>query len=135
MNVPAPGTTARFSRTITDADVALFAGVSGDMNPVHIDAEYASRTRFGQRVAHGALIASYVSNVIGNQLPGRGAIYLSSSLRFTKPAFIGDTVTVTVRVKDVRADRPILTLEVNCTNQRDETVLTGESVVLYEPVE
>jgi 3-hydroxybutyryl-CoA dehydratase len=130
----AVGDTASFSRTVTAADIEAFAAVSGDTNPVHLDDAYAARTRFGRRIAHGALVASYVSNVIGNQLPGEGTIYLSSSLRFLKPTFVGDTVTATATVKAAREEKSIYTLEVAVTNQRGEAVCAGEAVVLYDPV-
>ena len=112
----------------------MFAGISGDMNPLHTNAEYAARTRFGQRIAHGAILQAYISNVIGNQLPGDGAIYLSSSVRFQKPSLIGDTVRTTCTIKHIRQDKAIFTLECTCTNQREEVVLSGESVILYEPL-
>lgn len=127
------GDGARFTKTVTEADIVIFAGVSGDMNPLHVDAEYAKGTRFGQRIAHGALIASFVSNVIGNQLPGEGAIYLSSSVRFRAPTFIGDTITTTATIRSIREDKAIFTLECRCINQRGETVCDGESVILYDP--
>lgn len=129
------GDTASYSRTVTEADIVAFAGVSGDTNPIHVNAEYAKHTRFGQRIAHGALIASYISNVIGNQLPGEGTIYLSSSLHFRAPTFIGDTVTATCTIQAVRQDKPIFTLQCRVTNQRGETVCDGESVILYDPPE
>jgi len=127
------GDSARFTKTVTEADIVIFAGVSGDMNPLHVDAEYAKTSRFGQRIAHGALIASFVSNVIGNQLPGEGAIYLSSSLRFRAPTFINDTITTTATIKSIREDKPIFTLECKCLNQRNEAVCDGEAVILYDP--
>lgn len=127
------GDSASFTKTVTEADIVIFAGVSGDMNPLHVNAEYASNTRFGQRIAHGALIASFISNVIGNQLPGEGAIYVSSNLRFRAPTFIGDTITATATIKSIREDKPIFTLECRCVNQRNEVVCEGESVILYDP--
>lgn len=128
------GDTASLTRTITGADVRAFAELSGDTNPVHLDDGYAARTRFGRRVAHGALLSGLISAVIGTRLPGEGAIYLASSLSFRAPCYPGDTVTATVTVREVRADKPILTLETRCTNERGETLATGESVVLHEPV-
>ena len=134
MRLPPVGATASVTKTITDGDVRLFAELSGDRNPIHLSDAYASRTRFGQRIAHGVLVTGLVSNVIGMQLPGEGAIYLSQNNRFTAPAFIGDTVTATATVSAVREDKAIITLETRCVNQRGETLVTGESVVLYEPV-
>ncbi len=129
------GDRASFTKTITEADVVLFAGLSGDLNPLHVDAEYAARTRFKARIAHGTLVAGLISNVIGNELPGAGAIYLGSSMRFHAPTYIGDTITATAEVKAIRPDKPVLTLETRCYNQRGETVISGESTVLFEPVE
>ena len=120
-------------RTITETDVRLFAEISGDINPIHLDDRYAAKTRFGKRIVHGALIASFISNLIGNQIPGHGSIYLSSSLKFRAPTFIGDTVTTTATITSIRSDKPIYTLECICTNQHKEVLCQGESVVLYEP--
>jgi len=124
------GDAAEISRTVTDEDVRAFAELTGDCNPVHLDEEYAAGTRFGRRIAHGMLGASLVSAVLANELPGRGTVYLSQTLRFTAPVFIGDTVTARVVVTQVREDKPIVTLETVCTNQRGERVVEGEAVVL-----
>jgi 3-hydroxybutyryl-CoA dehydratase len=131
----AVGQRAEFRRTVTEADLVNFAGVSGDYNPLHTDVQYAGRSRFGERVAHGMLLGAYVSAVLGNRLPGPGAILLSCSLRFLRPTRVGDTVTVWVEVAGVREDKPVVTLRVGCTNQRDEPVVEGEAVCLWEPVE
>lgn len=124
------GDAAEISRTVTDEDVRAFAEVTGDRNPVHLDEEYAAGTRFGRRIAHGMLGASLISAVLANELPGRGTVYLSQTLRFTAPVFLGDTVTARVVVKAVREDKPIITLETVCTNQRGERVVEGEAIVL-----
>ncbi|HEX8073305.1 MAG TPA: MaoC family dehydratase [Pyrinomonadaceae bacterium] len=124
------GDTASLSRTITDADIRAFAELTGDHNPVHLDDEYAAGTRFGRRIAHGMLSAGLLSAVLANELPGRGSVYLSQSLRFVAPVYPGDTVTARVTVKEIRADKPIVTLATVCTNQRDEPVIKGEAVVL-----
>jgi 3-hydroxybutyryl-CoA dehydratase len=124
------GDAAEMSKTITDEDVRAFAELTGDRNPVHLDEEYAAGTRFGRRIAHGMLGASLVSAVLANELPGRGTVYLSQTLRFTAPVFLGDTVTARVVVKAVREDKPVVTLETVCTNQRGERVVEGEAVVL-----
>lgn len=123
------GDSAELSRTITDEDVRAFAELTGDTNPVHLDEEYAAATRFGRRIAHGMLGASLISAVLANELPGRGTVYLSQTLRFTSPVYIGDTVTARVSVKAVREDKPVITLETVCTNQRGERVVEGEAVV------
>ena len=101
------GMTASYSQTITDYDVKAFAGLSGDHNPIHIDEEYASNSRFKQRIAHGFHSASFFSAIFGTQLPGKGCIYASQSLNFKRPVYLGDTVTasVTVRVVDVKTKK------------------------------
>lgn len=124
------GDTAEMTKTVADADVRAFAELTGDHNPVHLDEEYAAATRFGRRIVHGMLGASLISAVLANELPGRGTVYLSQTLRFTAPVFLGDTVTARVVVKGVREDKPVVTLETFCTNQRGERVVEGEAVVL-----
>ncbi|MET0645274.1 MAG: MaoC family dehydratase [Pyrinomonadaceae bacterium] len=124
------GDAAEMQKTIADEDVRAFAELTGDRNPVHLDDEYAASTRFGRRIAHGMLGASLISAVLANELPGRGTVYLSQTLRFTAPVFPGDTVTARVVVKAVREDKPVVTLETFCTNQRGERVVEGEAVVL-----
>jgi acyl dehydratase len=125
------GDTAEISRTITDADVRTFADLTGDHNPVHLDDDFASRTRFGRRIAHGMLSASLISAVLANQLPGVGTIYLSQSLQFVAPVFLDDTVTARVTVIKIREDKPVATLLTVCLNQRGELLLKGEAVVLF----
>ena len=129
-----PGDTAEITRMVTDEDIHKFADLIGDDNSVHLDDEYARRTRFGRRIAHGMLGASFVSTVLGTRLPGPGTIYLSQNFKFMNPVYPGDTLTARATVKAVRQDKPIVTLETVCTNQRGETVLTGEAVVLVENV-
>jgi 3-hydroxybutyryl-CoA dehydratase len=124
------GDTASISKTISDEDIRTFAELTGDNNPVHLDDEYASGTRFGGRIAHGMLSASLISTVLGTKLPGTGVIYLSQNLRFTAPVYPGDTITARATVSKIRTDKPIATLETVCTNQRDEPVVTGEAIVL-----
>ncbi|SRR6266496_5521964 len=127
-----PGDTASLSRTITDDDIQKFAAVTGDHNPLHLDEEFASTTRFGRRVAHGMLGASLISAIIANELPGQGSIYLGQTLQFVAPVFPGDTVTARVTVISIREDKPIVKLETICANQRDEVVIKGEATVLVE---
>ncbi len=127
------GDSRSFTKTITDADVRAFATISGDINPIHLDDTYAAKTRFGKRIVHGALLASFISNVVGNQIPGSGSIYLSSTLKFRAPTFIDDTVTTTATIIAIRADKPIYTLECVCKNQHGEVLCDGQAVVLYEP--
>ncbi len=129
--LPAIGTQATLSRTITEDDILLFALVSGDHNPIHLDAEYAEKSLFGKRIAHGFLIGSLISAVLGNDMPGPGSIYLGQTLKFLAPIHIGDTVTVTVKVVELREDKRIITLHTNCTNQHGTLVLSGEAIVKY----
>lgn len=129
--LPAVGARATRERTITDADIVRFAEVSGDRNPVHLDEEYAARSPFGRRVAHGFLTGSMISAMIGMDLPGPGSIYLGQTMKFLAPVAIGDTVTVSVEVIGVREEKRILTLRTDATNQEGVLVLTGEAVVKY----
>ncbi len=127
-----PGQRASFTKTVTEADVYAFAGITGDFNPLHVDAEYARRSRFGERIAHGMLTAGLISTVLGMRLPGPGGIYLSQSLKFLKPVKFGDTVTATVEVVSYRTEKHVLTLHTGCTNQRGDAVAEGESVLLVD---
>lgn len=126
------GDTASITRTITEQDIGAFAELTGDHNPVHLDEAFAHTTRFGKRIAHGMLGASLISAVLGTELPGKGSIYLSQSLQFLGAVYIGDTVTARATVTRVRPDKPILTLETVCENQRGEILIRGEAVVLVE---
>jgi acyl dehydratase len=124
------GDTAEITRTIEQADIDAFASVTGDHNPVHVDAEFAKRTRFGKRIAHGMLTASLISAVLANKLPGEGSVYLGQTLEFVAPVFPGDEITARVTVKEIREDKPIMKLETICVNQRGEVVIRGEATVL-----
>lgn len=128
-SLPAIGEAAERSRTITEADIVLYAGLTGDQNPIHMNAHYAAQTPFGGRIAHGMLTAGLISAILGNDLPGPGAIYLSQSLRFQEPVRIGDTMTARVEVTAVRSEKRIVTLRTECANQDGTVVLTGEAVV------
>lgn len=123
------GMSAETTKTITDADIVLFAGVSTDFNAVHMDEEYARTTPFGGRIAHGMLSASLLSSVLGNQLPGPGVVYLSQSLRFRAPVRIGDTVHARVTVKEVVAEKCRVVLDTVCT-VLDKVVIDGEATVM-----
>lgn len=126
------GDSASFSKTITESDINIYAGLTGDFNAVHINEEEAARGMFGQRIAHGMLAAGLISTVIGTKLPGDGAVYLSQNLNFVKPVLIGDTVTAVCTVVEVlNADKGIYRLETICVNQRGEHVLEGEAVIKY----
>ncbi len=123
------GDAAELSKTITDADIVLFAGISGDFNPVHMDQQAAERSRFGGRIAHGMLTASLISGVLGMRLPGPGAIYLNQSLRFTGPVKIGDTVTARVEVLELIPAKQRVRVATVCRKQSGETVLDGEALL------
>jgi acyl dehydratase len=125
-----PGDKASRTTPITDEMIRLFAGLTGDTNPVHLDEAYAAGTRFGRRIAHGMIAAGLISATLANDLPGPGTVYLSQTLQFKAPVYPGDTITTTVEVKSVRPDKPIVTLITTCKNQSDAVVLTGEAVVL-----
>jgi len=126
------GQVAELAKTVTESDIVLFAGVTGDFNPVHVDAEAAKQSVFGERIAHGMLSAGFISAVLGMRLPGPGSIYLSQTLRFTKPVRIGDTVTARVEVVEVIAAKRRVRLATTCRNQNDEVVVEGEAVVMME---
>jgi 3-hydroxybutyryl-CoA dehydratase len=125
-----PGDKASRSQTISDEMIRAFANLTGDTNPVHLDDAYAAGTRFGRRIAHGMIAAGLISATLANDLPGPGTLYLSQTLQFKAPVFPGDTITATVEVKNVRLDKPIVTLRTVCTNQENGVVLEGEAVVL-----
>lgn len=123
------GMSAEHSRTITEADVKAYAGVIDDFNPVHLDEEFAAKTQFKGRIAHGMLVGGLFSGVLATQLPGPGTIYLNQSLRFTRPVLLGDTVTARVEVVEILPKRRVRLTTV-CRNQRGETVIDGEATVL-----
>ena len=123
------GDEASLSRTITEAHIVSFAGITGDFNPVHVDAEYAQQSMFGERICHGMLMAGLISAVLGMQLPGPNAIYLGQDLKFTAPVKIGDTVTVTATVTEKRDDKRIIKLRTAVSNQKGELVVDGNAVV------
>ena len=125
----AVGMTAVYAKTVTEADIVLFAGISGDTNPVHLDAHFAERTAFKGRIAHGMLSASFISTVFGTRLPGPGCIYLSQNLRFRAPVRPGDTVTARVTVKNVDPDNKRVTFDTVCTVD-DGVVIDGAAVLL-----
>ncbi|GAB4306934.1 MAG: MaoC family dehydratase [Myxococcota bacterium] len=124
------GRTATFAKTISEHDVYAFAGITGDFNPVHINAEYAKGTRFGERVAHGMLAASLISTVLGTILPGPGTIYLGQELKFTAPVKIGDTVTIRIEATEKRDDKRIVKFKTQAFNQEERMVLDGVATVI-----
>lgn len=124
-----------FTKTVTESDVSTFAGLIGDFNPIHVDAEYARKSRFGRRVAHGMFAGGLISAVLGNKLPGPGSIYLSQQLEFLAPVFIGDTITAVVEITSWRPDKRIVTLKTDCFNQDERQVVTGKAVLMLDQPE
>lgn len=124
------GDSAEITKTINEADIQMFADVTGDHNPVHVDDAFAKTTRFGRRIAHGMLTASLISAVLASKLPGEGSVYLGQTLQFVAPVFPGDEITARVTVKQVREDKPIVKLETVCMNQSGDVVIRGEATVL-----
>jgi 3-hydroxybutyryl-CoA dehydratase len=125
----AEGMTAVFSKTVTEADIVLFAGITGDTNPVHLDDEFAKPTMFKGRIAHGMLTAGFVSTVFGTKLPGPGCIYLSQTLKFKAPVRIGDTVRARVTVSTVDREKGRVTFATTC-HVGDTVVLDGEAQLM-----
>ncbi len=123
------GMTASYGRTVTEADVVLFSGISGDTNPVHLNEEFAKETLFQGRIAHGMLSASFISTVLGTKLPGPGAIYLSQSLKFRAPVRAGDTVEATATITEIVAEKKRVVMQTLCT-VKGKVVLEGEAVVM-----
>lgn len=123
------GQEATFSKTLTESDVYLFAGITGDLNPAHIDEVYASKTFFETRIVHGMLLGGLISAVIGNKLPGPGTIYVKQDLRFKAPVRIGHTITAKVVVKELNHERNRAVLETTCVNQDGLVVLVGEALI------
>jgi len=123
------GDRASVRRTITEADIVNFAGITGDYNPIHVDEEYAKTTIFGGRIAHGIFSAALISNVLGNKLPGPGCIYLEQTLRFLAPVRIGDTITAEVEVIEIMEAKRRLRLSTTCKNQDGKNVLSVEALV------
>ena len=123
------GQTARFSKTITETDIYLFAGVTGDLNPAHVDEEFAKKTFFKTRIAHGMLTASFISTVIGTMLPGPGTVYLSQEVRFLAAVKIGDTVSAIAEITEILPEKKRVWLKTTCTNQDGTVVVDGQAVV------
>lgn len=124
------GDSASFAKTITETDVYMYAGISGDFNPAHINEVEAEKGIFGKRIAHGMLSAGLISAVLGTKLPGPGTIYMGQELRFTKPVCFGDTITATVTVAELIPEKNRAKLSTVCTNQNGETVITGTATVM-----
>ena len=124
------GQKASFTKTVTEADVYNYAGVSGDFNPAHMNEEYAKNTAFKTRIAHGMLSAGFISAVLGTKLPGPGTIYLNQDLKFTKPVHFGDTITATISVEELIKEKNRAILKTVCTNQDGDVVVEGTAKVM-----
>ncbi len=123
----AVGQEAAFAKTITEADIAHFVAITGDTNPLHVDAEFAARTFFGERIAHGMLSASLLSTLMGLHLPGIGAIYRSQSLEFLRAVHIGDTLTARCRIETIDPGAESIEFDCRVENQRGELVIRGKA--------
>lgn len=118
------------TKSFSKQDVLDFSKLSGDNNPIHVDDEFAKKSRFGKNIVHGILVASAISKVVGTEFPGYGSIYLEQNLQFKKPVYIGECVNVNVKIIEI--SRKILSLETNVYNQDKECVVQGNAKVLYE---
>ena len=123
------GDSAEFAKTISESDIYLYAGVTGDFNPAHINEPYAQKTFFKTRIAHGMLIAGFISTVLANKLPGPGTIYMHQELDFLAAVHIGDTITARVEVIEVMVEKNRVKVRTTCVNQHGTQVLAGEAVV------
>lgn len=124
------GDKACYQKTVTETDIYLFAGITGDNNPVHINSIEAEKTVFKERIAHGMLIGSFISTVLGTQLPGPGTIYLEQEVKFCLPVKINDTITAEVEVEELNIDKNTVKLYTSCKNQDNKVVIQGVAKVL-----
>ncbi|MGD0168322.1 MAG: MaoC family dehydratase [Smithella sp.] len=123
------GDTAEFAKTITETDIYLYAGITGDFNPAHVNEVYAKNTFFKTRIAHGMLTAGLISAIIANQLPGPGTVYLKQDLSFLAPVHIGDTITGRVEIMELIPEKNRVRLKTTCSNQDGVIVISGEGLV------
>ncbi len=123
------GDSAEFGKTISESDIYLYAGITGDFNPAHVNEVYAQKTFFKTRIAHGMLTAGLISAVIANRLPGPGTVYIRQELEFLAPVRMGDTITARVEVAEVLAEKRRIRLKTTCTNQQGTVVLDGQAIV------
>jgi len=123
------GDAAEFAKTVTETDIYLYAGITGDFNPAHVNEAYAKNTFFKTRIAHGMLTAGFISAIIANQLPGPGTIYLKQDLSFLAPVHIGDTITARVEIMELNVEKNRVRLKTTCMNQDGVTVLEGVGLV------
>ncbi|MBF0528142.1 MAG: MaoC family dehydratase [Deltaproteobacteria bacterium] len=124
------GDVASRAKTISESDIYMFAGITGDFNPVHVNQEYASESFFKDRIAHGILVAGFISAVIAMDLPGPGTIYLDQTLQFKNPVYIGDTISALIEVVNINTEKNRVFLKTTCINQKGELVIDGQAQVL-----
>jgi 3-hydroxybutyryl-CoA dehydratase len=123
------GDWAEFAKTVSESDIYQYAGISGDFNPAHVNEDYAKQTFFKTRIAHGMLSAGFISNVLGNHLPGPGSIYIRQELNFLSPVRIGDTIRARVEIIDITPEKNRIKLKTQCINQDGTVVIDGEAVI------
>lgn len=123
------GMSAKSTREISEELIKTFSEISGDMNPVHLNEEYAKTTLFKSRIAHGLLVASFISALIANELPGEGSIYLKQDLNFLKPVYIGDIIETAVTITELKTEKKIIKLQTKCSNQNGDEVIAGEAII------
>ncbi len=126
------GQKASVQKTFTSADVTAFAGISLDINPIHMSDRYAENTIFGKRIVHGLLTSGLISAVLGNTLPGPGTVYLGQELKFIAPVYLGDDITAEVEITELREDKKIVKLSTTCYNQDGKTVISGLATVMFD---
>ncbi|MBU1170000.1 MAG: MaoC family dehydratase [Proteobacteria bacterium] len=123
------GDEAEFTKTVSETDVYLFAGITGDFNPAHMDEEYSKKTYFKKRIAHGMLSAGFISSVLGTKLPGPGAVYMKQELSFLAPVYMGDTITARAKVTDINTEKNRVSMKTTCTKQDGTLVIDGSAVL------
>lgn len=124
------GSQFKATKKITDDVVKAFVELSGDSNPIHTDDEFAKKSRFGKRIAHGMISGALLSAVLGTEFGEKQVVYMSQTMRFVAPVFIDDTITATATVKHIREDKPVVTVETVVSKEDGTTVVTGEAVLL-----
>ncbi len=123
------GDSAEFAKTVSESDVYLYAGITGDFNPAHVNEAYAQKTFFKTRIAHGMLTAGFISAILANQLPGPGTIYIRQELNFLAPVRMGDTVTARVEIIEINAEKNRVKVKTTCNNQEGTQILDGEALI------
>jgi 3-hydroxybutyryl-CoA dehydratase len=125
------GDKAEMKKTFTPEEVELFAVLSTDKNPIHLDEEYSATTIFKKRIVHGSFVGSMISSVLGNQLPGNGSIYLAQNMSFKRPVYLNDEITCKVEITEINHEKSIYKLSTNCFNHNNEMVIEGNAVIKW----